>query len=866
MSPSPTHRILLVLGCVLVLVEGWAQEDVAPLPPPPESTPGLVVPSGPAAPPSATRQAQRQLLAGEQAVRRGLAGLAVEQLRPLLDREDLSDEERKRALDALLGALLQRDQPDEAIDLIWRYGRRDDMGVRLRWALAEFLEDDFPTASILEGRIEPARLSADERPWLFLLRGLLAEAEGDSERSAAAFRRAREAAADQPLLLDTIEALRARLQFLRGEVDEATVLDLRDRYAKALEPELRLQLAREYALALAGRGRTDDAREVLEQLRRESAAGPAAIADRILLPLAVFTGLDQPASRPLLRELLRSGTDATTLRAALRLYLRGAEESPAEGAAQLDDLLEERPEHPIRDRLLLSQVELLSRAGNIAEARATLERFFADYPGSPLRDEARLAEALLAWQGDPPGYRQAASLLIRIVPELPFEARAFYRQLAGDLFFANGDYASAAAAYEEAWETEDNPVLAYQAGLSHLRNGETGEAARWSRILGEDPLAGDLQWNLARAELRAGEEEGALRRVHRVLAGAELTPPQRWRFLWLRAYLRARLGDLRTALAGVRALRERIETAAVTGGSRAPEALRARTLLLEGELLLRTGRIEEGTTVLANLRQRFPEDNASVLSFLYEARFFAGRDQGSEAQSRLVNLAERFPHHPEAPIALYEAASIAESRGSDEARAEALQMLDDLVRRFPDHPLALPARLRQGRMLRDAGDFPSARLVFRDTGNQFPDHPLRYRALMGWAETVLADGQSSPAQLREAAVRFGEIPTFAGVSPATALEARFRQAQALHRAGREDAARDLLWRELSAQLAQEDPEVTADVAFWMSRGLLTLAEWRENEGEPEEARRLLEIIERRLLPGHEIATARLRATAGTDAS
>jgi outer membrane protein assembly factor BamD (BamD/ComL family) len=861
----PGKRILVVLGCVLVLTGMPAAEESATLAPP-EAAPGLEVTPGPAGPPTATRQAQRQLLAGEQAVRRGLAGLAVEQLRPLLDREDLAVEERQRALDALLGALLQRDQPDEAIDLIWRYGRRDDMGVRLRWALAEFLEDDFPTASILEGRIEPARLSAEERPWLFLLRGLLAEAEGESERSVAAFRAAREAAGDQPLLLDTIDALRARLQFLRGEVDEATVLDLRDRYAKALEPELRLQLAREYALALAGRGRTADAREVLDQLRRESAAGSAAIADRILLPLAVFTGLDQSASRPVLRELLRNGTDATTLRAALRLYLRGTEESPAEGAAQLAALLEERPAHPIRDRLLLSQGELLARAGATAEARATLERFFEDYPGSPLRDEARLAQALLAWQGEPPGYRQAASLLIRIIPELPFEARPFYQQLAGDLFFANGDYESAAAAYQEAWESEADPVLAYQAGLSHLRNGEREKAARWVEPLGDDPLRGDLQWNLARAELRAGEEEEALRSVQQVLAGTELASPQRWRFLWLRAYLRARLGDLPAALAGTRTLREQIETSAVTGGVRASASLRARTLLLEGELLLRTGRIEEGTAVLANLRERFPEENASVLSFLFEARFFAGRDQSSQAQSRLVNLAERFPEHPQAPIALYEAASIAESRGSEEARAEALQMLDDLVRRFPDHPLALPARLRQGRMLRDAGDFPSARLVFRDTASQFPDHPLRYRALMGWAETVLADGQSSPAQLREAAVRFGEIPTFAGVTPATALEACFRQAQALHRAGDAGEARNLLWRELSAQLAGADAEVAADRAFWMSRGLLALAEWRENEGEPEEARRLLEIIERRLLPGHEIATARLRATSGTDAS
>ncbi len=874
------------------------------------------------------RALERTLESGVRAVRLGLPALGIEILTPLVEDDRLPADRREEALSALLEAMIQVERPAEAILLLREQGNRRDPAHRLRWAMAEFLlGNTYRARSWLRG-VTDANLSGEDRPWLFLLEGLLADREGDGTASTEWFEKAEEAA-PSPFLRDTFRSIRSRLAILRGEVDEETVLTLKSQFDAAVSTSLRLQLAREYALVQMGLGNTAEAVSFLEEFIEETDADDSSVADEILLPLAVFRGLSTPEGRATLWEILRDGDDRNSLRIALSLLLGQIGEVSASQPETLGAIIEARPEHPIRDRLLFARVELLARAGRHEDALEALDSLLEDYPGTSVRQAARLSQAFLAWKQTPPQYRTAATRLLAVVPDLPEPERPFYYRLAGDLYFQNGDFDSAAAAYRDSWGLEASPVTAFQLVLALLENGETETALTWTRENLDDERAVPpeavhrIDWNLARALLRDNLPEAALGKAREVLNDPDLPPSTARNYAWLEAYILSILGRDGEALGRVDALladlsppdappeeeegeneeREEAETEEPPDGesarrdapadeettavappplpedgepAAAPEDFReadddgsgegsndsliAQTLLLKGEILFKAGRPEEAMEVMSDLRERFPERRASVLSYLFEARYFAGRDLTGEAQIRLVNLADRFPDSDYAPIALFEAAIIAESRGTEESIGEAVRLLENLVARFPDHPLAFHSLIKEGEILRSLGDFSSARLVFRNTANRFSSHPLRYLAEIGGAETVLANPDAPVGELLDSAATLARITTVPGVPASVLLESQLKRAEALRRAGQDDSARRTLWEAVEPLLADRNPE-DASLAFWLSKSLLELSRWSDEDGQPAEATRLLTIIDRQNLPGKELALARLRSRA-----
>lgn len=813
-------------------------------------------------------EAARELADGLQAVRTGLPGFAIDFLAPLSDDPRLSPGDRRRAFLGLLDAYIQRNRPSEAIRLLRRNGDGGDPAQRLRWAISEFLGGNAGRAEAWIRRVSPEDLSRRDRPWLFLLRGLIADREGAAEKASELLGKAYEAA-PSPFLRDTFDAIQTRLNILRGDVDEGTVLALKRQFESAVAIPLRVRLAREYALVLMGLGRTDEAVAFLETFAEEGDADDSLLANEVLLPLAVFQGLDSPEGIATLWDILRLGTDRDNLRIALNLLLRGIDSPSAATAENLAATLEARPDHPIRDRILFAKAEVLARSGDYEGALSAVDDLLEEFPGTGVRGAARLSQAFLAWKQSPPQYRTAASRLLEILPGLPAPERPFYLRIAGDLYFENGDYSSAASAYRRAWELEESPAAAFQYTLSLLREGRVDEALDWTEanLAGEPPPEPDvmrrIDWNLARALLRADRAADALARISEVLDVPGLPADTRSNFSWLKAYVLSLLGENEKALATTDGLLAELapddagSPAGPTGETR--DSILAQTLLLKGEILFQTGETEEGLEVMKLLRERHPESRAAVLSYLFEARYFAGRDLTGEAQRRLVNLADRFPESDYAPVALYEAAIIAEARGTQESIAEAIRFLEELVERFPNHSLAIHARLREGDILRSLGDFRSARLVFENTANRFASHPLRYLAEIGTAETILADPEASTEELGGAAAALAKITTVPGVPPGIVLESQLKRAEAIRRTDRHDEARKALWGAVRPFLGNGGSGDDASVAFWLSRSLLELANWSEADGLPGEAERLLEMIDNLDLPGEKIARAKMRA-------
>ena len=143
--------------------------------------------------------------------------------------------------------------------------------------------------------------------------------------------------------------------------------------ARELDPrgtEIGLALARVYAAT----NRADEARSTLEQLRRDSSANA-----HVLFALAELDSRgSDPASQARRRDRLRDVLGVAPANLAARLALVDAFAQAGEADSVVRHLEEVRripPEPPPQARVTLDSVIQLARAGRLAEARPTLDRF-----------------------------------------------------------------------------------------------------------------------------------------------------------------------------------------------------------------------------------------------------------------------------------------------------------------------------------------------------------------------------------------------------------------------------------------------------------------------------------------------------------
>lgn len=813
-------------------------------------------------PPLPERPVEVTIRQGLDSLALGFPRTAIERLGPAFREPGLPAATRQEILLALLSAHIHLNEPQAGLEWLSTWEQPLTPPILLRQAILFYLGGNAFRARLIAERIATAELPPEEEAWAKLLHGLLLDRRGQIDEAGSLYARARELAATEDLRRQ-IEAIIARQEILKGEATVEMATALRNQLEVTTAPALRAQLAREYAVVLS---LLDRGTEAIEFLNLElSNLPPAQARERssLLLLVGILNDPSTPAGRARLWDVLKITPDIRLGDLALTLLQNHAPTNPRTAMDNIDQLLESRPDFLLADRLLFFKAQLLQQTDQPTEAEQALRLLESRFPASPLIRESLLMRAWLAFNAHPPQYRSAASLLIEALPLVNDPTRRRHLNLlAGDLHFLNGDYPVASQIYRGVLEGN-----ALQTGKStvvlrllecHLNLQEFTEAAalldqHTSLLSTEDRWRGE--WNLALHQMRHGHSSTARERLASIDADGqaeEMTP----RLIWLGAYLAGAEGDEARALA----ILDPLLNADPGTLTEAKLAVVPFGWLLAAEIKLRLGDIAEADRFFSILRERYPEEKAATLSYLVEARALAARDLSADAQQRLVTLADRFPRDSFAAVALFEAAIIAESRATAETIQVALRLLDDLATRFPDDPLAFQARLRQGNIFRQQGDFETARLFFENTLRQFPGHPLEYRAEIGRADCILANPNASANLLRDAAAAFERVAVLPEASPSARLEATYKQALALERLGENKAATDLLWETILPLLQEEAPAVLADGSSrtWLSRALLTYGKWRLRDGSVIDARQAFEQVERLNLPGREIARAENR--------
>ncbi|HTB81887.1 MAG TPA: tetratricopeptide repeat protein [Opitutaceae bacterium] len=835
------------------------------------------LPGGPPAPlvsAGEVRPAPAELLLQQQAAQHalelGLPSLAAEIYRGLLA---VPGGDRNALGLSLATALLDDGRVDEAEQALQGIVTGRDSAWHLRAGLIATVRKSFEVAKAEAAVVKPEQLGAADRGWFYFLQGQLADAAGDAQQAQTLYDQAAGAAvSDQQRAQFALAKSEAELR--AGAPNDSLVGELQRNVDKYQGTLTGYRYARQYAVALDAIGRKIDAVALLQRQLLALPPEARATTDDFRLLLGFIAGPETEPGRRALTELLRNGSDRAKQRIALQLLGRAAAQPGAERDAfrrLLDELIGAPQPHPILEDLLLFRAQVNLADKNYALALGDAQMLLEKFPGSPLKPAALGVQLGVAWEQR--RYRLAADYASQARAALPpGEAHAQLGVLVAEAGFRAGDFGNAADAYAAALNERpagiDAGALIFQRVQAEIQAGRLDSAQTLIDQMTKDSAFDTVnrwqaEWNLARA-LEAHEQTAvALVRVGRLLgeSGAAALPAAlRVRMAWLQARLAFEAGQSEQALKLAGALADSLAGA---GGTDIPAELKTQVIsserLQEAEADFKLQRTDAALGLLKKLRDDFPQSDATVYSYIIEAKFHADNNDLVDAQALLTKLADDFPASDYAPYALYLAALNAERREQDANLEEANRIIERLVSKYPQNDLVFYARLKQGDLFRKLNRFGPAQQAYEYLVNNYAQHPDALVARMALAACHSAQATNDPAHAESAAAIYESLQDRPDAPVELRVEAGCRLGLLQVQRGKPDDARTTWWRLVDEFLRDgtKAAELGATGRYWMSRALLELGNSLEQQQKLEQAREAWLLIGRYQLPGEALAQARL---------
>ena len=810
--------------------------------------------------------------AADSALRTGLGNIAIGFYDRLLEKADIADGATHEMELNRITAFISLGRLEEAKAALEKYHGKRASRYHLRRALVGHFLGEEKEAKVALELVDGQALLREERAWHLLIRGLLQRRILEGEEGEALLERARQAAVSteqraqialiiyRTLLLESRRISPDQLKLLREEMDSQIVEGNRAGY----------QFAKQYAVALNAADRSEEAVESIRETLPLILEADYDLRDELLLLQGILSGRATEGGRDAFQRLLSTGVTTE-----LRLHALHALVLSATTSGAIEAFLTFTNELPLaglpgvlKDQVLYSRAQLLYRIMEYEASENECQTLLAENPDAELRQSTLRLLVLIAFQRQ--RFRTAAGFLIQLGELVGTDGeRNRIQLLVADCFFLAEDYRNAADSYGVAIEQDqsDRGVVLFQWILSEIKSGNYEKAIEHIGAFKEDGSVDPAQkwralWNLLSAMQRVGKKPEAYQLLSDWLTreSKEVLPVSLWvRLLWLRCQLTLKTGryDMTPAVAGevYRALSEAKGQLDKGLGIE----ITSLTQVMESQALVFSGREEEGMELLEAVRRDFPNTRAAVQSIFAEARYFASQNLMVDAQQRLIQLADTYPDSELAPVALYEAALHALTRGTDSTMREASLVFERMADHYPEHPLVFYGRLNQGNLLRSFNDFGGAEQVFEQLLIAFPEHKDSAVVLMAQAECILAQTDTSQVRIDQAIGKFERLAELPDLPIDLRVEAAWKWAFAYQRRNNPERVIQIYWLTINQFLIEEDHarEFGPTGRYWMSRIVISLGEALESQGDLESARRVYALIEERGLPFQNLAQGKL---------
>ncbi|EIP99539.1 hypothetical protein OpiT1DRAFT_04060 [Opitutaceae bacterium TAV1] len=799
---------------------------------------------------------------------------------------------RESLLLELATARLDEGRVDLAREALAKFRSTPTPTSRFLAALVAVRERRMTEAGQMLASINPADLPADERGWWHYAQGLVAEADKDFDKAAAAFQRAMEVAvSDQQRARFILSRERSRLEG-GAKVTQEQLEQLEESVEKYQGRSIGYDYARQYAVSLAQAGNKSAALAFLQTQLASLPLSEPAVRDDYLLLTGLIAGASDRAGREALDSLVTRGVNRDKQRVALQLLAAAASDGGdgKSGAvstsfiSRLDAWIAASGTHPILEDLYLVRAEAALAMQDWAQAEANAKALVDRFRNSPLKAAALMQLAAVSW--DQHRYLAAASYAGQAREATAKDdtpSRAALGVLVAEAYYRAQDYRSAAGAYAAALEQVPAGVsaggLIFQQVMSELESDYPDRLRRAQDLadrMASDPRFDSLsrwrtEWNLALALQREGRVADALARVTRLRKSYEtddkrsprVAASPRARLAWLEARLALDAGQPELALELALAIPNVLDGVDET----LRNEIRALGRLLRAEALFALEKPDEAIVQLEWLRKDHPDSDAKMRSFIVEADYYARVGKLQDAQARLIRLADDYPKSQNyAPTALYQAALLAARRGQKAHIEEASRLLKRLVDDYPSSNLVFYAWMKQGDLAREINAFPVAQLAYETLINNYGQHADVFSAQLALAICHREQAASTDVSHYESALTiFERLRDLADprVRADLRVEAGFQLGDMLASRAKtdEDIERTLRawWVVEDAFLLNEERAAALGPRgrYWMSRLLDRKGQVLEAAGKQDEARLAWQMIIDKGLPGARFARQRL---------
>lgn len=818
--------------------------------------------------------------AANDALKAGFSSLAARLYLELMNESELNHEIRPETILNLVTAFISEGLYDEALQILISYPETSSPAYVLRQGLLAFQRGNRELAEDMVASIVYRELSSTDQPWYYLLNGLIQEAKGNQLAAINYFDQARDHSMTETQRAQ-FEAVSYRSRLIAGFADEILLADLKAKLNASKGERAGYQFARAYATALEQMGRKEEAILILEEQLKYISVDERDLEDQLLLLLGLIAGEKSDRGNSAFQKLLREGKNRNLQKIGLILLAREALANIPTNNFKLvlDDLITQTSKHPLLDELYFFRalIFLESNRFNLAEndANSLLERF----PGSVLHNSAIRLLAYISWKRNPPQYRTTADYLNKLRARLPKGRDRWHLAiLMADCYYLNLDY--------------DKAVDAYNLAISEMPSGEEGDrllfqqvmaSIKAGRIKAAISLLDDVEsvegiqhlnrwraeWNLINEMKSQGQINAAFSRLNDLLSESEtvLIPAElKLRLMWLEAQLSIELRQAKdTPHLADRILNtlNDIPDQTITDSQR--DQIISQTLLIKGQALYIVERESEGRKVFEDLREKFIGSEPTILSYLFESRYFAAINRIVDAQQRLIAVVDRYPESKYAPMALWEAAIYAEQRGLNSTYQEAVAILERLINDYPQLNFIYHARLRQADISRKLNDFGTSQLIYEGLIIQYPQHPERYRAEVSLADSLLAQSSQNSARIDEALAILERLVDLPDIPVDLVAEAGFKWGFALSLKKNYLRAQEVYWQVITRFLMRESTSLVFKVKgrYWLSRSIFELGTLFEKEERYEDAREIYKLILDYELPGLTLAKAKIKKFSST---
>lgn len=738
-------------------------------------------------------------------------------------------------------------------------------------------------------QIKVERLADEEKAWYFYLRAteeLIKGKKGDLKNSLFQAKGFSETDEERRAFF---ESLILRLDYNLQTPSLQTLRQLKKLLKANQNKKQAYYYAYDYAYLLALRGEKDLAIDVIndELLKGESVYSLFEL-DNLRLLKVVALGVKSVSGRDLLYTLIQSSEDSLILELSFRLlkeYVSRTDD--AEFLETLSLYFQNQALHPLRFKFYQFKAEFLlnkveqgfaeddeaSRLLALNQLKSDAEYILENFPGTEsLKDIYRIL-AYVALNQSSPQYRLAADYLSKMLDfSLDGLARQKLNQLIGNCYFLNEDFEVAAEFYSAAlseeglWYKETKGQLWFHLVTAKIRADlltedsiESVEAAFMAKEIPFEIYL-KIQWNIALHYRQSGMYNAAVTLINNAVArfNAYSVPVLLdVRFKWFALYVKYLSGfNSEASIVEAQLLIDRLDQLSegeIEEG--ALSLLKSQVSLLKAQFLLMDNQANEASLVIDDLQNKFPDSQASELSYIVLADFYTLSEKYDLAESYLLKLAENYPESDYAAEALLEAALNAEKRDSNAFR-QSIQLLNQLVNTYSDSPLVFFAMRHQGDLLRKASDFSGAVSVYDNLIRKFPNHPNRYLADLSRLDCLLAlANQNTSYDYKEIIVELERLLDLPDLPKAFQLEVRYKLAFILSKIDQISLANNVILSIVSEfnDLKAGSVTVSTIESYWIARSLFLLCDHLNAGNQIEECKKIYRIIIAYNLPGFQLA-------------